>query len=369
MHEKIKVKQLELLYSHLPVSVLTAFFSVSFVSYVFWGNVSPSHYIAWVVCFILITVYRFSILILYRNLGIDKLSLNIWDHLNFAGTFLTGLVWGLLTLFYSDEWPTELSVCLWVALVALMSGASSSFSVVIRYFLAYSLPILLLSVYTQIMTDNYYITVVYLFFVALLTMTSFNFHEKQNNIILHEIDLEESNLQLQSLASEDSLTNLPNRRAFDKYFHEEWGRHVRSKKNLSLMMIDVDYFKNYNDNYGHHEGDQRLKDIARVLEQSLHRSSDMVARYGGEEFVIILPETPRDGAAAVAGRIHEILSDKNILHEFSNISKQLTVSVGIAEMIPKVGQDSKILQLLADKELYKAKANGRNCTSCNQEDK
>ncbi len=368
MQEKIKEKQLKILYSHLPVSILTAYLSLSFITYILWGNVDLDYYLIWFICFNFITMYRLSTLVLYKKLGINNLTLKLWDRLNLIGTFFTGSIWGMLTLFHSVNWPSEVSVCLWVALLALMAGASASFSIKIKYFAVYCVPILLFSVYTQFISGNYYLICIYLFFVMLLSMTSINFYNAQNSVIAHEVDLKESNLQLQSLASEDALTKLPNRRAYDNYFNSEWARNARHKRNLSLMMIDIDHFKNYNDNYGHGEGDKCLQDVARIIEQSLHRSSDMAARYGGEEFVIILPETPRTGAVAIADRLHEILRNKAIAHEFSNVSKLLTVSIGIAELIPRSGQDSKILQLLADKELYKAKANGRNCTSYNQED-
>lgn len=368
MNNEIRIKQIELIRSHLPLSILTGYLASTFISYVLWDYVDHASFLSWVILFNLIMLYRISVLYFGKKIQITKSNLKLWDYLNFISTLLTGFIWGSLTLFYSTTWSAEAQVSLWVILVALMSGASASFSVLFRFYLAYSMPIFLGSLYTQFMTDNHYMMFLYFFFVLLLSMTGTNFRKMHNIIISEQIALEKSNEQLHTLANKDELTGLPNRRAFDEYLQKEWARHIRSNLVMSLLMLDVDFFKAYNDRYGHDKGDTCLKKIANMMKVCLHRPSDIAARYGGEEFIILLPETTKKGAVEIADRLHGALQKEAISHESSTLSEHLTVSIGIASLIPRIGDDYKIIQLIADKELYKAKAKGRNCTSYNERD-
>ncbi len=367
MNEKIKARHQELLYSQLSVSVLTSIVAGSFITIMLWDEVDHVLFSIWLAFFVIVLIYRLLILLFFNRSNDTSSHLNLWDNLNFAGTLMTGLIWGSLTFFYSSLWPPEVQISLWVLLIALMSGASASISVVLKYYIAYCAPIILFSFYVQYVDKSYYLIIIIFFYTLLLSMTARNFRKQNNFIIEQQIMLIDANDKLEALATKDALTNLPNRRAFENLFRNEWERHLRSKKNLSLMMLDVDYFKNYNDHYGHSKGDECLRSIANIIQKSLLRPSDVAARYGGEEFIIILPETSNEGALEVAERIHYNLKVINIPHEYPRPDSRLTVSIGIATLIPKSGKDSKVLQLLADRELYKAKANGRNCTSSNEE--
>jgi diguanylate cyclase (GGDEF)-like protein len=367
MNEKIKARHLELLYSHLSVSVLTGIVAGSFITIMLWDEVNHVLFSIWLAFFASLLIYRLLILLFFTRSDDTSSHLTLWDNLNFAGTLMTGLVWGSLTFFYSNLWPPEVQISLWVLLIALMSGASASISVVLKYYLAYCAPIMLFSLYVQYVDKSYYLMAIFFFYALLLSMTARNFRKQNNFIIEQQIKLIDANNKLEALATKDALTNLPNRRAFENLFRNEWERHLRSKKHLSLMMLDVDYFKNYNDHYGHSKGDECLRSIANIIQKSLLRPSDVAARYGGEEFIIILPETSKEGALEVAERIHYNLKVMNIPHEYPRPDSRLTVSIGIATLIPESGKNSKVLQLLADRELYKAKANGRNCTSSEEE--
>ncbi len=367
MNEKIKARHLELLYSHLSVSVLTGIVAGSFITIMLWDEVDHVLFSIWLAFFAILLIYRLLILLFFTRSNDTSSHLNLWDNLNFAGMLMTGLIWGSLTFFYSSLWPPELQISLWVLLIALMSGASASISVVLKYYLAYCAPIMLFSLYVQYVDKSYYLMAIFFFYSLLLSMTARNFRKQNNFIIEQQIKLIDANNKLEALATKDALTNLPNRRAFENLFRNEWERHLRSKKHLSLMMLDVDYFKNYNDHYGHSKGDECLRSIANIIQKSLLRPSDVAARYGGEEFIIILPETSKEGALEVAERIHYNLKVMNIPHEYPRPDSRLTVSIGIATLIPESGKNSKVLQLLADRELYKAKANGRNCTSSEED--
>lgn len=172
--------------------------------------------------------------------------------------------------------------------------------------------------------------------------------------------LEEANEQLKILSEVDELTQIPNRRRFDEYLASEWGRHLREKNKLSVIMCDIDFFKYYNDAYGHQAGDECLQRVARAIHDCCSRSSDLVARYGGEEFVLILPNTALKDATTVAERIRTSVKNLKIDHKNSAIEKYVTLSLGIASTLPGHNTSAKDLVALADKALYEAKEGGRN---------
>lgn len=165
---------------------------------------------------------------------------------------------------------------------------------------------------------------------------------------------------LESQAMLDGLTNIPNRRRFDEVLDQEWKRAQRSGLPLALIMADIDFFKHYNDNYGHGSGDLCLKKVAEALSMSIERPSDMVARYGGEEFVVILPETEAEGARTIAERFRCNVEAMQLPHKYSDASNVVTVSVGCASLIPAAGIEPDFLLKRADEGLYRAKNSGRN---------
>jgi diguanylate cyclase (GGDEF)-like protein len=169
-----------------------------------------------------------------------------------------------------------------------------------------------------------------------------------------------ANEALQRLATVDGLTQIPNRRYFDDKLQEEWGRLTREKQPLSLILFDVDFFKQYNDFYGHLAGDACLMQIAQLAKKSVKRPADFVARFGGEEFVLVLPNTERDGAIKIAKRIMQKLKKQGIPHERSDVSKYITISLGVSTIIPSVRSSRDKLIAMADQALYLSKEQGRN---------
>lgn len=172
--------------------------------------------------------------------------------------------------------------------------------------------------------------------------------------------LEAANQELERLASVDGLTQVANRRRFDEYLNIEWRRLAREQNPLSLILCDIDYFKRYNDTYGHLTGDECLQRVASALRQALRRPTDLVARYGGEEFAIILPNTDAQGAAIVAEAIRQGVRQLEIPHAQSLSSSYVTLSLGIACQIPTPDISPQQLIATADRGLYQAKAQGRD---------
>jgi diguanylate cyclase (GGDEF)-like protein len=184
---------------------------------------------------------------------------------------------------------------------------------------------------------------------------------RQSYLIKNQLsELQQANQNLKLLANIDSLTKLSNRRDFDRYIEQEWERMQRSRSPLSLIMCDVDFFKNYNDRYLHPNGDKCLIKVAMALRNTVRRTGDLVARYGGEEFAVILPNTDALGAVSVAEKIRLAVKDLQITHESSAIAPYVTVSVGVSTIIPTHESEFQTLIDTADRALYQAKSQGRD---------
>lgn len=166
--------------------------------------------------------------------------------------------------------------------------------------------------------------------------------------------------ELHRLADQDGLTGIYNRRYFDEQLNEEWRRHQRQRSSLGLALVDVDYFKAYNDNYGHQMGDECLRSVARSLKDGLRRPGELVARYGGEEFVILLPYTEKSELFKIGPWLCEQVRNLKLPHAASKVVEWVTISVGLASCIPSTQINPALLLGAADKALYQAKANGRN---------
>ncbi len=191
--------------------------------------------------------------------------------------------------------------------------------------------------------------------------------KREHELIERERELLEIN-RLLELANQsylkssamDGLTGIPNRRYFDQYLEMEWDKAVKIPKVLSIIMIDIDYFKGYNDNYGHQAGDDCLVKIATTLKNALTQSTDMLARYGGEEFVALLPGIKIDDARSIALQMKEKVENLRIKHEYSKVAPHVTISAGVADDIPKTRGEWGTLIKKADNRLYEAKKDGRN---------
>ncbi|XGV95193.1 MAG: diguanylate cyclase [Leptolyngbya sp. BL-A-14] len=179
-----------------------------------------------------------------------------------------------------------------------------------------------------------------------------------------QADLQAANEKLQRLAYFDGLTQIANRRQFDERFIMEWRRMKREQLPLSLILCDIDYFKQYNDTYGHQVGDDCLCSVAAALTMAARRPSDLAARYGGEEFAVLLPNTPLDGAITVVQVIQTHIKNLKRHHQQSKVSHYVTASFGVASCIPTAARTPEQLLAKADQALYQAKLEGRDrfCT-------
>ena len=184
--------------------------------------------------------------------------------------------------------------------------------------------------------------------------------ELEETVAQRTAELADANEKLEKLATVDGLTELANHRHFRTILRSEWNRHDRSHKPLSLLLIDVDHFKLFNDHFGHLEGDRALRLVARLLDASASRPGDLAARYGGEEFAVILSETDSEGARQVAEKLRREVHEARIPHETSPIADYLTISIGVATAYPREATSPDRLIGAADTALYQAKNGGRN---------
>lgn len=188
---------------------------------------------------------------------------------------------------------------------------------------------------------------------------------KFQQIAQAEASLKQANEDLYRLATTDALTKVFNRRAYNETIGVEFKRMQRSHSHLSLILCDIDYFKGYNDLYGHEQGDTCLQEIAQILCRTVARPDDFVARYGGEEFIVVLPGTPRDGALHIAETLRAAVETQRMPHEKSAIAPYVTISLGVSTLFAaETARETSATALFnaADKALYLAKAQGRNCT-------
>jgi len=180
-------------------------------------------------------------------------------------------------------------------------------------------------------------------------------HQEEEQYLL------ELNEKLHRFATIDRLTQVANRYCFDRYLDHEWHRLIRYQRPLSLIFCDIDFFKQYNDKYGHPAGDKCLQKVAQAIRGAVKRSTDLVARYGGEEFVVVLPGTDLSGAIKVASTIRSAAEQLRIPHSQSSVSEYVTLSLGQSSMIPNQASSPEQLLAEADAKLYEAKQSGRNC--------
>jgi len=200
----------------------------------------------------------------------------------------------------------------------------------------------------------------------MMRVNEFEINNERYFVISHQ-NITERKLaeeKIKNLAAIDGLTEISNRRAFDNFLHDEWNRCLRLQKPISLAIIDIDYFKLLNDSYGHKAGDDCLKKVGQVIKGFAKRPSDIAARYGGEEFAIVWGDTSIDNAKEMMERLLESVRSLSISNPQSDTHKHLTVSIGLAELIPTRDSDESSIVALSDKMLYQAKQNGRNRIEC-----
>ena len=334
-------------------------------------NSVPLPYITvWVIGLVALNIYRIIDIGNTQKI-IDEID--DWRPLHIRFVLLTaalGLVYSLGIAFIFTQLSLIHQVyllCLVSTLVpsGLVSFASDRYAFY-AYFYSLCIP-LLLHIFLMAKSPYISIGICAILFIAFTRQLFLWNHKVIKNSIELKLgneklveSLQQTNTRLQQQNIIDELTKIPNRRHFDEILEKEWLRAKRIRASLALLMIDIDFFKQYNDTFGHLKGDECLKQIATVLSNNLNRPGDFVARYGGEEFCILVPDTDMDGAITFAEMVHSAIIGLKIDNPGSEVSKYLTISIGIAAIVPKQGDSYMDLIYTSDKALYKAKSDGRN---------
>jgi len=366
----VYAEQIKLLYSCSIYRPALHIISAIVVILIVLDSVPLAYITAWVLTLAALNIYRIIDISRTQKI-IDKID--NWRPLHkrfvlFAASL--GLIYGLSFTFIFTQLTLINQIyilCLVSTLVpaGIVSFASDRYSFY-AYFYSLCIPLL---VHILLMAKPPYINIgicAILFITIIRQLFLWNHNVIKNSIQLKlkndELleSLQKTNIQLQQQNIIDDLTKIANRRHFDETLEKEWLRAKRLRTSLALLMIDIDFFKQYNDTFGHLKGDECLKQIATVLNNNLNRPGDFVARYGGEEFCILIPETDLDGAIIFAEKVHSAIIELKIDNPGSEVSKYLTISIGIAAIVPKHDDSYMDLVYTSDKALYKAKADGRN---------
>ena len=366
----VYAEQIKLLYSCSIYRPALHIISAIVVILIVLDSVPLAYITAWVLTLAALNIYRIIDISRTQKI-IDKID--NWRPLHkrfvlFAASL--GLIYGLSFTFIFTQLTLINQIyilCLVSTLVpaGIVSFASDRYSFY-AYFYSLCIPLL---VHILLMAKPPYINIgicAILFIAIIRQLFLWNHNVIKNSIQLKlkndELleSLQKTNIQLQQQNIIDDLTKIANRRHFDEILEKEWLRAKRIRTSLALLMIDIDFFKQYNDTFGHLKGDECLKQIATVLNNNLNRPGDFVARYGGEEFCILIPETDLDGAIIFAEKVHSTIIELKIDNPGSEVSKYLTISIGIAAIVPKHDDSYMDLVYTSDKALYKAKADGRN---------
>jgi len=316
--------------------------------------------LAWIICLLAVCLFRVSIAWIYtRYSAFEKFSPIFWYRLYFAGTWLSALVWSSVSIFFFPMQYPSFQLYLVALLAGLVHGAGQNQAPFRLIHLTYTLTIMVpLILRFFFMGSFYYGTFAFalIFLIAGIMIST----RKMRCYLIESLILR---YEISQMAHIDALTGLANRRHFDMFIYQEWNRAQRQGSPIVMLMIDVDFFKLYNDLYGHQRGDQCLRQIAEAISTAIHRPTDLIARYGGEEFAVILPDTPLPGALKIAEEMRQAVGTLFIEHHKSPAAHFVTISIGLAVMRPGKDNVPKELIEASDEALYAAKNSGRNRVS------
>lgn len=279
----------------------------------------------------------------------------------------TALIWGIFFarfMILGGEGPTQLLMA--ICTIGLSAGGVVAYLPSLRLAVAFNFCMLLPApAFMAMQKTNMPLVLLIIMFSAYLVLMAFRANREYWNALRNEILLMKQSEELKALSRIDVLTGLYNRRYFDERFNRTWKRSMRHRLPLTLIICDIDHFKQVNDMYGHLAGDEFLKLTAKTLTEVFKRDTDLAARYGGEEFVVLLTDSDAKTAYAMAEVIRERMEDVVLIYDNKEI--KTTVSIGIASVIPARAQDPDALMRDADQALYQAKQDGRNRTAVFQD--
>lgn len=370
LSERVFHEQISLLYTTSPVRPILHLLPGIII---YWMAADFTGYriaITWLAILIGINVIRFIHIRAVRNTLASAGDFRKLSRQFATGCGLTGFAYGIGLAWFMPFLPEIRQLAILAVASTIIPGAMVSFSTSKQSFFSYLYPKLGIPMMLCLAWGDLFHTYIFLYgiiyLVVVLTLFNWYYNALTDSIRIrlqnYELveSLRESNQQLAELSTIDGLTGVANRRHFDELLKKEILRAKREGTSVSLLMLDIDFFKEYNDEYGHLKGDECLQKISQALQQKIKRPGDIVARYGGEEFCIIAPATGQAGAFQLAQEIQQGIEQLGIYHGNSAVSNNVTVSIGIATLLPTDTYDSREILSMADTALYEAKKSGRN---------
>ena len=364
---RVLVPQIAQSFRQLPISLIVNLANGFILAAVLWNVVPTPVLLSWLGLLVAVTGARFLTLRAFRDASPrSETDLAYWTKYFLAGACAAGVVWGLsgILLFHPSSFPHQ--VVLAFVLGGMVAGALPLLSSVRHAYWCFAIPVVApISIRMMWVGDRIHLVMGLLMVIFGLAMlaTSAQVHrlfrdsEKLRRELFSSSEVAQA---LEYLVRLDSLTGIPNRRLFEEELNKEWARAKRDDAPLSLIMADIDYFKEYNDHYGHPAGDLCLVDVAQAMHHTLSRPGDVVARIGGEEFAFLLPQTDLSGAISVAEQIHERVLALNLPHEASPVASHVTLSFGVSSSeLASVSSPAELIRT-SDIALYEAKRCGRN---------
>ncbi len=370
LKDAILREQIRLIIRHVPTMQTTSFIVALILCYTVRNLVPRINILIWLILVLGVVLSRVLLSVLFSRVRDKHFDGAHWKNAYLLFTLASGIIWGLSALIVFPAGRTEL-IALFVLVMASLSAATTVSHAALRAGPAvWMVPVMLLySLRCFAEGRQPEITIGFLIIVYLVTLLLYA--SNHHGVITSFISLKFENLRLLEevrqahdillqISTIDGLTGLANRRHFEEVMEREWRRSIRGKMWISAIMMDIDHFKAYNDNYGHQAGDDCLRKVGAAICATLRRPSDFAARYGGEEFVVILPDTNAQGVAEVAEMLRREIEAMSVPHEHSSASRVVTISAGAASLIPQDGMASSHLIGLVDAALYAAKQEGRN---------
>lgn len=373
MTNKLKAQLLSNTARHTTEVLLANIFLAAVNGAVFWQSMPHTFIVVWGLSLLIICLFRGFVAYTY-NRAPQRQSLTAWNIQMVLTSTLQGIAWGVFSVVAYQYLSLGEMVIVIMTTAGMTAGAVASTSSSLAAYLGFSITTLtplaltfLSAEHTQTKAAGFLIC---LFFLLMLRQTR-TLNQLLIDSITNSLELEKANHRSEKLAKElyqlstmDALTLIANRRGFDEALSREWQRAKRTESALTIIIIDVDNFKAYNDHLGHQAGDKCLQDIALELSHHARRAGDVVARYGGEEFALIMPDLHEGEGLDTAKTVCKSIEKLKLEHPASNCSAFVTVSAGVHRTVPKRFEDSQQLIKYADIALYQAKAEGRNQAVC-----
>jgi diguanylate cyclase (GGDEF)-like protein len=367
--EDILREQVRLAMKQLPTMQITSLIVALVLSYTVSDFIPHANIIVWDLMVLAIVISRIVLYARFRNVREQPFAGERWGKAYLLLALISGVIWGASAFLIFPAGNPSL-IALFVLVIASLSAATTVSHSALRLGpTAWAAPAMLLYAVRCYLEGFESYTIGLLIIVYLFTILNYSF--KHNSTIASAVSLKFENLELleelrkandilRYASAIDGLTGLANRRQFDEIIGREWRRAMREQRSLSLLMLDIDHFKAYNDNYGHQEGDDCLKKVAAVIAESAKRPYDLAARYGGEEFMAVLPDTDLQRAVEIAEKLRIAVELLGVPHAYSSAANVVTISVGAASLVPERGLDPSHVIKLVDTALYAAKRDGRN---------